>query len=380
MTNRLRLMGPTLGDDFPDLRGETQDTNNFSLHEYFGRDWGIVFMHPADFTPVCTTEIGACQSLIDEFEVRNIKICGFSCDDPSSHKGWISDIEAATGERVTFPLFCDPTRMHAIELGVFDPALKDEEGLPLTVRSVFIIDPRKKVALTMTYPSSVGRNFDEILRACDALQRADNFGVVTPANWQPGDKAIVSIDLSDKEANERFGKNGYTTVDLPSEHGMPLSKHYLRYTDDPVLGVKGKKSIKLAIRITKPKLSWRPPKSFALTLILPSRKRGQASDLDLDVETQEAVLSIVTNENNRISRNLEPATQPRLRRASVDYSNHTPWKRLLANFKRETCDKEEVGISDNGRKVSNDDNHRVCHEKKNDKTYGRSDSNGPIVW
>lgn len=138
-----------------------------------------------------------------------MKLCGFSCDDASKHRAWLADIEAATGQRISFPLFCDPTRIHAIELGVFDPNLKDDEGLPLTVRSVFIINPKKTIALTMTYPVCVGRNFDEILRVVDALQRAENFDVATPANWQPGDKTIVSYNLDDREATERFGKVSY---------------------------------------------------------------------------------------------------------------------------------------------------------------------------
>jgi alkyl hydroperoxide reductase subunit AhpC len=192
---------------FPDLFGETQDSDYFSLYEYLGsKAWGIVFMHPGDFTPVCTTELGAAQSLKAEFDARNTKLCGFSCDDATSHRAWVADIEAATGQRIDFPLFCDPTRMHSIELGVFDPKLKDKAGLPRTVRSVFILNPKKEIELTMTYPSTVGRNFDEILRVLDALQRASNFGVVTPANWQPGDRTIVSYDMDDRKADEKFGK------------------------------------------------------------------------------------------------------------------------------------------------------------------------------
>ena len=163
-------------------------------------------MHPGDFTPVCTTELGAAQSLKGEFYTRNTKLCGFSCDDAISHRAWIADIEAATGQQLDFPLFCDPDRKHAIELGVFDPQLKNSEGLPQTVRSVFILKPDKTIALTMTYPSSVGRNFDEILRVLDALQRESNFCVNTPANWQPGDRTIVPYNLNDEQAEEKYGK------------------------------------------------------------------------------------------------------------------------------------------------------------------------------
>lgn len=340
-------MGPTLGDDFPDLRGETQITRNFSLHEYFGNRWGIVFMHPADFTPVCTTEIGAAQSLIDEFEARDVRICGFSCDDASRHCAWIDDIEAATGQRVTFPLFCDPSRMSAIELGVFDPALKDDEGLPLTVRQVFIINPRKKVALTMTYPSCVGRNFDEILRVVDALQRADKFNVATPANWSPGDKTIVDLGVNDEEAADgRFGKNGYTTVDLPSERGKQLNKHYLRYTDDPVFASNSKQSTKLAIHAMKPKMSWRPPKSFALSLNLRrsnrKNKRGQDSADENDavhVQGPSAAANgpindtaTTTTASRSVAPIIIPANEKSAKRPSVDYGNHRSWKVLLRPF------------------------------------------------
>ena len=200
---------------FPDLQGETQHTDAFSLYDYLGnKSWGIVFMHPGDFTPVCTTELGAAQSLKAEFYARNTKICGFSCDDASRHRAWVADIEAATGQRLDFPLFCDPDREHSIELGVFDPQLKDDAGLPQTVRSVFILNPDKTIALTMTYPSCVGRNFDEILRVLDALQRASNFGVNTPANWQPGDKTIVPHNMNDEQAEEKFGKVNACLVSL----------------------------------------------------------------------------------------------------------------------------------------------------------------------
>ncbi|KAL7523581.1 hypothetical protein ACHAWF_000581 [Thalassiosira exigua] len=148
-TSFLWWMGPTLGDQFPDLRGETQDTKHFSLHQYLGDSWGIVFMHPSDFTPVCTTELGAAQSIMDEFEVRNVKICGFSCDDIQSHRQWLGDIQIqrSTGQKIIFPLFCDPTRMHTIELGVFDPALKDQDGLPLTFSYQSLSSIREKLSL-----------------------------------------------------------------------------------------------------------------------------------------------------------------------------------------------------------------------------------------
>ena len=305
---------------FPNLRGETQDTANFRLHEYLGDSWGIIFMHPADFTPVCTTELGAAQSLLSEFTLRDVKLCGFSCDDAIKHRDWISDIEVATGSKITFPLFCDPTRTHAIELGVLDPKLKDDDGMPLTVRAVYILNPQKEIMLTMTYPSSVGRNFDEILRTVDALQRAAKFGVATPANWQPGDKTIVSLEMDDKAATNVFGKvkffmptivsflycypcwffatslffqNGYATVKLPSERGKHVRKHYLRYTDDPLLKEKSqsKQSFKLASSIGKT-ISWRPPKSFSK---LSNRRSSDGSD----VQSSSTTVTSTTEDNTQ---------------------------------------------------------------------------------
>eukprot|EP01082_Thalassiosira_pseudonana_P001926 g1942.t1 g1942 contig11:400298-401514(-) len=278
-------MRPAIGDTFPDIQGETQETTGFSLYNYLGDSWCCFLSHPADFTPVCTTELGAAQSLVEEFAIRDVKLCGFSCDDSKRHKDWISDIDAATGHRISFPLFCDPSRKYAIELGMLDPTLKDDEGMPLTVRAVFILNSAKEITLTMTYPACVGRNFDEILRAVDALQRAEKFGVVTPANWQPGDKTIVSLDLDDDAAMRKFGK-GYSTLDLPSEQVRHLHKHYLRYTDDPVLTTRNKQrqSNKLASRIGQT-MSWKPPKSFTK---LPGRKRSAGSSQSFNQTTTQS--------------------------------------------------------------------------------------------
>mmetsp|Transcript_10469 Transcript_10469/g.18991 ORF Transcript_10469/g.18991 Transcript_10469/m.18991 type:complete len:231 (+) Transcript_10469:61-753(+) len=225
--------GPGLNDKFPNLQGSTQDSDTFDLYEYLDYSWGLVFMHPADFTPVCTTELGRAANLADEFEKRNVKLCGFSCNDGDSHKGWIEDIKCATGGEVTFPLFCDPDREYAVKLGVVDKANKDVKGLPLTVRSVYVLKPDKTVALTMAYPASTGRNFDEILRVIDSLQLTAEKSTATPADWKRGEDVIVNFPLTDAMADETFGRGGYRIVEVPSEKGKDIPKHYLRYTKDP---------------------------------------------------------------------------------------------------------------------------------------------------
>lgn len=227
--------GPTINDKFPDLQGSTQDSDDFSLHKHLGDSWGCIFMHPGDFTPVCTTELGAAAQIADKFEKRNVKLCGFSCNDASSHKAWIEDIKAATGADVTFPLFCDPNREHATELGILDETNKNAKGLPMTVRSVYILKPDKSIALMMTYPASTGRNFDEIVRVIDSLQLTANNKVATPANWANGEDVIVNFPLTDKDADDFFGPDGYRVVDVPSEAGKDIPKHYLRYTKDPTV-------------------------------------------------------------------------------------------------------------------------------------------------
>jgi 1-Cys peroxiredoxin 6 len=190
----------------------------------------IVFMHPGDFTPVCTTELGAAANREAEFTKRNTKLCGFSCNDQESHKSWIEDIEAVTKGKVTFPLFCDPKRDNAAKLGVLDAANKDAKGLPATVRSVFILKPDRTIALMMTYPASTGRNFDEIIRVLDSLQLTVEKSVATPVDWKQGEDVIVNFPLTNEAADAKFGKDGYRIVEVPSEKGKTLAKNYLRYT------------------------------------------------------------------------------------------------------------------------------------------------------
>jgi len=231
-------MGLTINDTFPNLMGDTQDSSEFNLYDYLGDSWGVIFMHPGDYTPVCTTELGEAASKKTQFDERSVKMCGFSCNSAESHRGWIEDIKAATGQDVEFPLFCDPEREKSVELGVLDETNKNAKGLPMTVRSVFILKPDKTVALMLTYPATCGRNFDEILRCVDSLQLTTRESVATPVNWNKGDDVIVNFPLTDADADEKFGKDNYRIVDLPSEKDQELTKHYLRYTKDPSGGAK----------------------------------------------------------------------------------------------------------------------------------------------
>ena len=218
---------------------------------------GVVFMHPGDFTPVCTTELGKAANLQDQFDSRDVKLVGFSCNDAASHKEWIKDIKSHTGGDIKFPMFCDPDRVYAKELGILDKA-DDKGGLPMTVRSLFVIKPDKTIALMITYPASTGRNFHEILRVVDSVQLTAKNAVATPVDWKRGgnfrkkctvwrprrplshtlyhyfwlaEDVIVNFPLSDKEADEKF--DSYKVIKLPSEEGKDLEKHYLRYTKDP---------------------------------------------------------------------------------------------------------------------------------------------------
>mmetsp|Transcript_4032 Transcript_4032/g.5663 ORF Transcript_4032/g.5663 Transcript_4032/m.5663 type:complete len:242 (-) Transcript_4032:410-1135(-) len=225
-----------LGETFPNLVGECQD-GDFDLYEYLGDSWGVIFMHPADFTPVCTTELGAAAQREEEFNLRGVKLCGFSCNDASTHKDWITDIKAVTGHYVNFPLFADPTRSHAVQIGVLDPSLKDDKGLPMTLRALFILSPDRVVKAAIIYPASTGRNFDEVLRCLDSLQLTAKHKVATPVDWTRGHDCIVDFSLSDADAERIFGKDGFTVIPCPSEQNgkgawLP-EKHYIRTTTDP---------------------------------------------------------------------------------------------------------------------------------------------------
>ncbi len=209
-------MAIRLGDEAPDFSADTtQGPVNF--HQWLGDSWGVLFSHPADFTPVCTTELGAVANLSAEFAKRDVKTIALSVDSIDDHNGWIPDINETQNTAVDFPLIADPERKVAALYDMIHPNALDN----LTVRSVFVIGPDKKVKLTLTYPASTGRNFDEILRVIDSLQLTANHSVATPVNWTDGDDCIVVPALSNEEATEKFPK-GFTAV-----------KPYLRITPQP---------------------------------------------------------------------------------------------------------------------------------------------------
>jgi alkyl hydroperoxide reductase subunit AhpC len=209
-------MALQLGDEAPDFTTESTE-GPISFHDYLGNGWGILFSHPADFTPVCTTELGEVARLKPEFEKRNTKVVGLSVDPVDSHNNWVADIKDVTGNELNFPLLGDPDRTVANLYGMIHP----NANTTTTVRSVFIIGPDKKVKLIITYPASTGRNFQEILRVLDSLQLTADYQVATPVNWKEGEDVIITVAVSDEEAKDKFPK-GFTAV-----------KPYLRYTPQP---------------------------------------------------------------------------------------------------------------------------------------------------
>lgn len=195
-----------LGSTAPDFQTETSN-GQISFHEYIGDSWAILFSHPDDFTPVCTTELGAFAKLEPEFTKRNVKLIGLSANGTESHKAWIKDIDEVTGSKLTFPIIADPERKVANLYDMIDyqdATNVDDKGVQLTIRSVFIIDPKKTIRLVLTYPASVGRNTAEVLRVIDALQTGDKYKVATPINWIPSDDVIIPITVSNEEAKEKF--------------------------------------------------------------------------------------------------------------------------------------------------------------------------------
>ena len=206
-----------LGDIAPDFQQDSSQ-GTISFHQWLGDQWGVLFSHPADFTPVCTTELGFTAKLADEFVKRNVKAIALSVDPVESHVRWIGDIDETQGTTVNFPILADADRKVSQLYDLIHPNASDT----LTVRSLFVIDPNKKVRLTITYPASTGRNFHEILRVIDSLQLTDSHKVATPANWQDGDDVVIVPSLKDEEElKQRFPK-GYTAV-----------KPYLRLTPQP---------------------------------------------------------------------------------------------------------------------------------------------------
>ena len=210
-------MSLQLGDDAPDF---TQDSTDgpIEFHKWIGNSWAVLFSHPADFTPVCTTELGEAARLKPEFDKRGVKVIGVSVDPIDKHKGWVGDIAETQGTALNFPLLADPDRKVATLYGMIHP----NASTTVTVRSVFIIDPKKKIRLVLTYPAATGRNFAELLRTIDSLQLTDKFKVATPVNWKQGEDVIITTAVSDEEAKEKFPQ-GWNTL-----------KPYLLVTKQPV--------------------------------------------------------------------------------------------------------------------------------------------------
>ena len=191
-------MAILLGDTVPNFKQESTD-GPIDFYEYLGDSWGILFSHPADYTPVCTTELGAAAGLKPEFDKRNVKLIGLSIDPTDKHAGWVQDIEETQSVKMNFPILADSDRKVA---GLYD--MVQHDGTNMTVRSVFIVDPQKKLRLTLTYPASTGRNFAEILRVIDSLQLTDGYKVATPANWRDGDDVVILPAVSDEDADKMF--------------------------------------------------------------------------------------------------------------------------------------------------------------------------------
>ncbi len=214
-------MSIRLGDIAPDFTAETTN-GTVHFHEWLGNSWGVLFSHPKDYTPVCTTELGMAAKLKSEFDKRNVKVIGLSVDPLDSHIGWEKDIEETQGCAVNFPMIADSDRKVSDLYGMIHPNASDT----VTVRSVFVIGPDKKVKLTLTYPASTGRNFAEILRVIDSLQLTADYSVATPVNWNDGDDCIIVPSISDEDARVKFPA-GFKTI-----------KPYLRVTPQPNKGTK----------------------------------------------------------------------------------------------------------------------------------------------
>ncbi|MBG6537366.1 peroxiredoxin [Pseudomonas aeruginosa] len=210
-------MSLRLGDIAPDFEQDSSE-GRIRLHEWLGDSWGVLFSHPADFTPVCTTELGFTAKLKDQFAQRGVKVLALSVDPVDSHLKWIDDINETQDTRVNFPIIADADRKVSELYDLIHPNANDT----LTVRSLFIIDPNKKVRRIITYPASTGRNFNEILRVIDSLQLTDEHKVATPANWEDGDEVVIVPSLKDEEEIKRRFPKGYRAV-----------KPYLRLTPQP---------------------------------------------------------------------------------------------------------------------------------------------------
>ena len=205
-----------LGETAPNFDAETTE-GKINFYDWAGDSWVVLYSHPSDYTPVCTTELGRTASLKEDFERRNAKVIAVSVDDLESHKGWVKDIEETQGVTMNFPIIADPEKKVAVAYDMIHP----EADAKFTVRSVFVIDPNKKVRLTLTYPPATGRNFNEILRVIDSLQLTDNYSVATPADWKDGEDVVVSPSISTDDIPDKFPK------------GHKVIKPYLRTTPQP---------------------------------------------------------------------------------------------------------------------------------------------------
>jgi alkyl hydroperoxide reductase subunit AhpC len=209
-------MAIRLGDEAPNFTADTTE-GSIDFHEWLGDSWGILFSHPKDFTPVCTTELGYVAKLKPEWDKRTVKVIGLSVDSSENHEGWSKDIEETQGAKVNFPLISDPDKKVSDLYDMIHPNASDT----VTVRTVFVVGPDKKVKATLTYPQSAGRNFDEILRLVDSLQLSAGYSVSTPVNWKDGEDVIIMPSVSDEDAKGKFPK------------GWKAVKPYLRLTPQP---------------------------------------------------------------------------------------------------------------------------------------------------
>ncbi len=209
-------MSIRLGDEAPDFTAKTT-IGDINFHEFLGDSWGILFSHPADYTPVCTTELGRTAQLKDEFAKRNVKVLALSVDPLDKHHGWVNDINETQNTKVEFPIIADEDRKVAALYDMIHP----NASATATVRSLFVIGPDKKLKLSLTYPASTGRNFNEVLRVVDSLQLTAQHSVATPADWQHGEDVIVVPAVSTEDAAKKFPK------------GLKIVKPYLRYTPQP---------------------------------------------------------------------------------------------------------------------------------------------------
>jgi alkyl hydroperoxide reductase subunit AhpC len=209
-------MALQLGDTVPNFTQQSSE-GEINFYDWAGDSWVVLFSHPADYTPVCTTELGEVAKLKPEFDKRNVKVIALSVDDNDSHKGWISDINETQQTNVNYPLLADADKKVSDLYGMIHP----NANAKVTVRTVFVIDPQRKLRLSITYPPSTGRNFEEILRVIDSLQLTDNYGVATPVNWKDGDDVVVVPSIPTEEAKQKFPK------------GLTEVRPYLRLTPQP---------------------------------------------------------------------------------------------------------------------------------------------------